>query len=582
MNFIDVRKIIYSKYPNFLKGFPPIISDMLFFFIKKVLHISEINGFLEKHNDKYGITFIDEVLETIDFSYLVSKKDKDKIPSEGKLIVIANHPLGGLDGLVLLKLLSEIRGNVKILVNDVLLNIDNLKDHFLPVDIFSGNMRKENLTAITDAIKNEDALVIFPSGEVSRFGLNGLHDSKWNKGALTLANKYNVPVLPVFIHAKNSFFFYLVSFFNKRLSMFLLPRELFNKKGKVITINIGDPIPAKSFSSYIRKDNIQLKLLRKHVSLIGKGKKGIFSTEKNIIHPVSRKLIKKELQSAELLGETSDGKKILLLSYQNFPIVMSEISRLREITFRRIGEGTGNKNDIDVFDKYYKHIVLWDDKELDIVGAYRIGICNEIIAKHGSNGLYTNSLFSYSDEFESYLPAAVELGRSFVQAKYWNTSALDYLWMGIGSFLAKHPEINFLFGPVSLSNSYSEEAKNLIVYFYNKWFGSFDKIVSAKCQFNISPQKQIELENVFNNQNYADEFKCLKNMLKVYGFAIPTLFKQYSDLCKEGGVKFLDFGIDNDFQNCIDGFILVDVDLIKDKKKERYIYPHLSHSNVLV
>lgn len=582
MNLIDIKAVVFSKYPNFLNNFPAPVRNFVFFVIRKILFISEINSFLEEHNGKKNIAFIDEVFERIDFSYTVSKKDKDKIPSEGKLIIIANHPLGGLDGLVLLKLISEVRTNVKIIVNDVLQNIDNLSNLFLPVDIFSGKLQKENLSAINASIKNEDAIIIFPSGEVSRFGVKGIKDSKWNKGALFFANKFNTPILPVYVHAKNSFLFYFVSFFSKKLSMFLLPRELFNKKGKTISIKIGDPIPPKILSSYIRKDNIQIKLLRKHLTLISKGKKGIFSTEKNIIHPIDRKIIKKELLNAEILGETEDGKKIMLLNYYDFPFVMTEVARLREVTFRKIGEGTGNKLDSDIYDQYYKHILLWDDKELDIIGSYRIGICKEIAEKYGVNSLYTTSLFNFSDEFVKMLPGSVELGRSFIQSKYWNTSALDYLWMGIGSFLSKHPEVTYLFGPVSLSNSYSEEAQNLIIYFYKKWFGGIENLVTAKNKFTISSQKKAELERTFNHGNYTEELKCLKTLLKVYGFAIPTLYKQYSDLCKEGGVEFLDFGVDYNFQNCIDGFILVNVDMIKEKKKERYIYPHLSKAKVFV
>lgn len=569
---IDLIKIITEKNNKLLTRYPKVIRRFIFYFLGLLFNINEINSFLKQNNDKKNIKFIDEVLDYLDFSYSVSRKDKDKIPSEGKLICIANHPLGGLDGVVLLKMISEVRKDVKIIVNDILLNIDNLSDFFLPFNIFSNKPQRENILTIQESLKKEECIIIFPAGEVSRFTINGIKDSRWNKGFLIFAEKYNAPILPLFVKARNSLFFYLVSLISKKASMFLLPNELFNKKKKIAEIKIGDPIPPKSFNLGINKQKVQINLLKKHLHLIGRGKEGIFKTEKNIIHPIDRKAVRSQLMQSEFLAETEDGKSIYLTEYRNSPDVMAEIARLREITFRKVGEGTGKKLDLDEFDKSYSHIVLWDDKELEIVGAYRLGDCKAIYKEFGVNGLYTTTLFNYSDHFINLLPQAVELGRSFVQSKYWNTSALDYLWYGIGAYLARYTEIKYLFGGVSLSNSYPEEAKNLIVYFYKKWFGSDEKLVTAKNKFVFSEKDQKELYEFFTGTNYKKELLLLKNRLKVYGFAIPTLFKQYSELCEEGGTIFLDFGIDRDFQNCIDGFILIDIDKIKYSKKERYIF----------
>jgi putative hemolysin len=571
MNQLDIKKIIFSKSPYFLKNSPDVFKNLILAIISKILYIKEINNFLAEHYNKTGLDFIDELFEMLDFSYLVSAKDREKIPSEGKLIIVSNHPLGGLDGLILLKLISEVRRDLKIIVNDVLLNISNLEEFFLPLDILNSKFQKENIAAISKAIRDENAVIIFPAGEVARMSINGIRDGDWNKGAVYFAEKLNAPVLPVFLEAKNSFLFYLVSFLSLKFSTFLLPRELFNKRGKSIRIKIGNHILPQAFSTKYQRSSHLIKSLRKHVYLIGKNKKGVFATEKNVIHPLSRKQIKSQLMKSTNLGTTSDGKKILLASYKNSPDVMKEIARLREITFRKVGEGTGGKFDIDEFDKHYQHLVLWDDKELEIVGSYRIGRGNYLLNQSGIMGFYTSTLFNYNDEIKELLPYSVELGRSFVQSKYWNTTALDYLWQGLGAYINSNSGIRYLFGGVSLSNSYSEEAKNLIVYFYRKWFSSPVIYSIAKSKFEISRKADQELKLIFNSDDYVSELRILKNRLKLLGYSIPTLYKQYSDLCEPGGVVFLDFGVDKDFQNCIDALILVDISMIKKSKKERYL-----------
>lgn len=571
MNQIDIKNIIYSKNTDFLKRSPLLVKNFVFLVISKTLYINEINDFLAKHHHKKGLDFIDELFEVLDFSYLVSAKDREKIPSEGKLVVVSNHPLGGLDGLILIKLISEVRRDVKVIVNDVLLNITNLSEFFLPLDILNSNFQKENIAAISKAIREEQAIIIFPAGEVARMSPKGIEDAKWNKGAVYFAEKFNAPVLPVYLEAKNSFLFYLISFLNKKFSTFLLSRELFNKRGKSIRIKIGNHILPQAFSSKYQRSSHLIRSLRKHVYLIGKNKKGVFATEKNVIHPLSRKSIKSQLMKSNNLGTTSDGKKIFLASYNKSPDVMKEIARLREITFRKVGEGTGGKLDLDEFDKLYEHLVLWDDKDLEIVGSYRVGKGNNILERSGIKGFYTSTLFNHSDEIKELLPHSVELGRSFVQSKYWNTTALDYLWQGLGAYIKSNSEIRYLFGGVSLSNSYSEEAKNLIVYFYRKWFSSPVIYSSAKAKFEITLKAERELKLIFNSDDYISELRILKNRLKLLGFSIPTLYKQYSDLCEPGGVVFLDFGVDKDFQNCIDALILVDISMIKKSKKERYL-----------
>lgn len=569
---IDLNNILRKRIPSLYNKKSALPGKAAETLLSRILKVKRINTFLANYGGLEGQPFIDALFDELDFSYSVSNKDKDKIPSEGKVVIVSNHPLGGLDGLALLKLLLEVRSDVKIVVNDILLQIENLKLFFLPYNLFDSGIQKENIAAIDKALKEENAVIFFPAGEVSRLTLNGLQDIAWTRGALHFAEKSRAPILPVFIGGRNSLIFYIVSALSKPLSMFLLPRELFKQRGKMIFIKVGDLIPVRIMFAGLLKGKVLLKTLKKHVYLIGENKKGIFVTEKNVIHPVDPIKIKRQLNAATLLQKIDEKKKVYLLSNNRlFPDVIKEIARLREITFRKIGEGTGKKLDSDPYDSYYNHIVLWDEENLEIMGAYRIGVGSEIVEKYGAAGFYSSSLFNFTGQFQFHLPYSIELGRSFIQAKYWNTSALDYLWMGIGAFLAANPRIQFMFGPVSLSNTFPSEVKEMIVFFYEKWYGNNYSLVGAKNKFRISEERRIELAVIFNSNNYKEELKQLKQNLRYFGMSIPTLYKQYTALCEPGGAQFLDFGVDPGFQSCIDGFILIDIDLIKYSKKEKYI-----------
>ncbi|OGU34960.1 MAG: hypothetical protein A2068_05485 [Ignavibacteria bacterium GWB2_35_6b] len=572
MKSINIEQVIKENNPEAFKKMPRFIKLLFISLLENIIHINDINRILETHKNQKGIDFIDEVFEMLNFSFTISHKDIKKIPSEGKLICVANHPIGSLDSLSLIKLIYEIRPDVKIIANDILSNIENIRDLIIPFKLDSKTVQRENVAAIGRALENEEAVIIFPAAEVSRLKFLKVTDGQWHKGAVHFSKKYQAPVLPVYVSAKNSILFYVVSAIHKNFSRVLLAHELFNKQNKNISIKVGDPIPAKAFSSSYINDKVQSKLLKKHVYLIGLNKKGIYATEKNIIHPIKRKLIKNELNNSQILGITKDDKQIILTSRGDSPHVLNEVARLREITFRKVGEGTGKKYDLDNYDNYYKHLIVWDDKELEIVGSYRIGLGNELISKYGIEGFYTSTLFNFSENFtKKYLPESIELGRSFVQKKYWNTNALHYLWQGIGAFLAHNEEIKFMFGGVSISNNYPESTKRMLVYFFNKWFGSEEILAESKNKFMI-PEKSTEVySEQFCSEEYKHDYKMLKNMMKPYGFSIPVLYKHYSELCEDGGVKFLDFGVDKDFENCIDGLILVDIKKIKEEKRERYI-----------
>lgn len=569
MKKIELKKLINDKAPNLMKKYPRFITNTMMSFLNAALHIEEINEILEKHNDKVDFDFIDYLFEELNFSYLISGRDRTKIPAEGRVIIVSNHPLGGLDGLALLRSVGEVRQDVKVIANDLLMNLSNLQDLFLPFDVYSSKSQKQNIINIKKSLDQEQAIIIFPAGVVSRLKLFGIKDKEWKSGAVKFAAKFEAPVVPAFVDAKNSFLFYFMSLIHNRFGMFLLPHELFGKRNSDIKIKFGDLIEYEQFADPDLADE-KTELLKKHVYAIGRNEPPLFNSIKNVIAPVDSKAIKNELSQSLLLGYTNDAKKIFLVDYDSSKNVIKEISRLREQTFRAVGEGTGRTRDLDIYDYYYKHIVLWDDEALDIVGSYRLGLTSEIIKNHGKEGLYNSSQFNLHPSFDPILHDSVEAGRSFIQKKYWRSNALDYIWQGIGAFLNQNPHIKYLYGAVSISNSLPHLAKSLIVYYYSKWYQEDRKYADAIVKYEIPKEHQKIIDNTFLGEDHNEDFRMLKLALKELGTSVPVLYRKYNDLTEYGGSGFVDFCIHPKFNDAIDGLILVNLQKLKDDIKKRY------------
>ncbi len=567
---LNVQQAVINKYPK-IQVLPKPLLSPLFAAVKKMIHQNDINTFLKQQQYAGPFAFVESVLDYFQFSYKFSSNQIENIPASGRVVIIANHPLGALDALSLIHLVKRVRNDIKVVANDMLNQIDQLKPILVGVNTFGEGVSKASVKQINDALEREEALIIFPSGEVSRARPNGVKDTRWHRGFLTFATKNMAPILPIHINAKNSALFYTLSSFNKSLSTMLLPHEMFNKQNGSLEFTIGESIPYKSFINNPLDTKSQVKLFRKHLYRVAKGRKPVFSTQKCIAHPEDRLLLKKELQTCQSLGKTSDGKKIYLYDYQQGSVILQEISRLREFTFRKVEEGTGKKRDKDDYDYYYKHIVLWDDEALEIAGAYRIAESNFVYKNYDIEGFYTDSLFGFDTEFEPYLINSIELGRSFVQPKYWGSRALDYLWQGIGAYLYENPHIKYMFGAVTLSGGMPKSAQELIVHYYDKYYGNHHELLHPKDRFKFSKNSLDDFELIFDGNDAQKDFRILREQLDYYGVTVPTLYKQYADLCEEGGISFMGYNVDKDFGNCVDSFILVEVDKIKAKKRERYI-----------
>lgn len=536
-----------------------------------LLHEQEFNAFSAKYPHLQGLDFVEQLLDYFNFSYSARDNEMARIPASGKVVIIANHPIGSLDGLALIKLISDIRPDVKIVANQLLMSVAPLHSLLLPVNNMDGGTERGHLSKIRTHLQQEGALVLFPAGEVSRLRPNGVRDGKWHHGFLRFATSAKAPILPIYIDGRNSALFYGASMLYKPLATMLLVQEMFKQQRKNISMRIGEQIPYDSYGQLPLSSKEQLKLFKKHLYRLAKNKAPLLRTQSTIAHPEPRAALKADLTNCQLLGTTGDGKQIYLYHHQQSSALMREIGRLRELAFRAVGEGTGNKRDIDKYDSYYHHLILWDQSELEIVGAYRLVPSAEVIEKTGIAGLYTSSLFHYDQQMQPYLQAGLELGRSFVQPRYWGKRSLDYLWYGIGAYLKHYPQVRYLFGAVSLSASYPQNARDLLVYFYSLYFGAPHSPALANQPYMFSQELQQNLQLQFSGTDYSADFTQLKHLLANMGLTVPTLYKQYSELCQPGGVSYLAFSTDPSFTNCVDGLVLVDLQQLKPAKKARYL-----------
>jgi putative hemolysin len=564
----SVDQVIAEHYPALNNR--KYTSSLVKWLLKRVLHEQSFVDFADEYPHLMGIEFVEQALEYFSFSYTISDRDRENIPPTGKVVIIANHPIGSLDGLSLLKLIHEVRSDVKVVANDLLMSVEPLQPLLLPVRVLTGSSTKEHIRRINHSLDKGEAVIMFPSGEVSRLRLDGIKDGAWHQGFLKMAERVKAPILPIHIGGHNSLSFYLASLVAKPLSTLMLVGQMFNQREKQISIKIGSIIPYDSYHRLQIRNKEKIELFKRHLYRIGVGKSELLTTEKAIARPERKTDLKKAVSQGTMLGLTPDGKAIYLFETAQSSPVLREIGRLRELSFRAVGEGTGRRRDLDHFDHYYQHLILWDEDDLEIAGAYRFVDAGKVLTDQGVEGLYTGSLFKLEAHRSGFLENGLELGRSFVQPRYWGKRSLDYLWYGIGAYLAKNPHFRYLFGPVSISNAQPGMAKELLIYFYKLYFSPDSRLSYSRNPFSFS-QPMAALEKEFCGTDYKADFKKLKSLLANLGTTIPPLYKQYTELCEPGGVVFLDFNIDPAFNDCVDGLVIVDIKKLKEMKRKRYM-----------
>ena len=524
--------------------------------------------------------FITRCLERLGIDYKIDSGKVDSIPKEDGLVIVANHPFGGIDGLILAHLLKQVRPDIKILANGFLKKIPAVESLFFDVDPINqkASMQK-NATSLKHAVrwvKDGGCLVVFPAGEVSHLTLkeHRIADPAWSETVAKLILLTKAPVTPIFFQGANSIKFQLLGLVHPWIRTIMLPRELIKKVNSSIKLNIGRPVQFNKVKK-LKSDKL-IQYLRLTTYALGSKKqkraieyKKVIESNSNIINEVPSDLLQQEIKhlpESQTLHETSK-VKVMYARAKQIPWLLQEIGRLRELTFREIGEGTGKEVDLDIYDSYYIHLFLWDTNKQCLIGTYRLGLTDEIIKQYGIKGLYSYSLFKYTNKQLLELGPSIELGRSFIRTEYQRSpSSLSLLWKGIGLFVAKQAYYRTMFGPVSISNDYQDVSRKLIVDCLraNRLMKELSKNIKPRKPYKATTRtiwNKKEL-NVLEDINLASDIIA---QLEQGERGIPILIKQYIKL----GGRFLEFNVDKEFNDALDGLIVVD---LRETEKELLDY----------
>ncbi len=544
--------------------------------LMKLLKISTLNKIYNRNKHLENVEFLDAILEDFQIRFEIPEDDLKRLPKDGAYITLSNHPLGGIDGILLLKLMLEQREDFKIIANFLLHRIEPMKPFIMPVNPFEDRKDvKSSIAGFKSAIshlREGHPLGIFPAGEVSTYKDGKLViDRPWEEAAMKLVQKAEVPVVPIYFHAKNSKLFYKLSKISDTFRTAKLPSELLTQKRRVIKVRIGRPISVadqkehatlQGFSEFLRKKTYMLANsfdqkgnILSNISSTLKVRKSI----KNIVTPVSLESMHKEV---EYLRE-NDGRLLESKNYevffsdsQSIPNILREIGRLREITFREVGEGTNEAIDLDQFDNYYHHMFLWDNSTNMVVGAYRMGLGSKIFAEYGIDGFYLQDLFRFEPELYKMMSQSIEMGRAFIIKEYQlKPMPLFLLWKGIVHTTLRYPEHKYLIGGVTISDKFTNFSKSLMIEFMksNYYDPYIAQYVHPKKEFKVK-LKDADKDFVFD-ETEADlvKFDRIIDELEPGTLRLPVLIKKYI----KQNAKVVAFNVDPLFNNAVDGLMYI-------------------------
>jgi len=538
-----------------------------------VLRIKKLNKLYEELSHHRGMDFIDALIDRLQLEYEISEEELAKIPKEGAFITVSNHPFGGIDGMLLVKVLSKYRPDIKVMSNFVLNKIEPVSEYMLPVNPFE--RRKGAASSLVgvklalEQLKEGKVLGMFPAGEVSSYNEDnfGITDREWQYPAMKMIKKAEVPVVPVYFQGSNSRLFHLLGLIHPTLRTVRLPAEVFNKKHKKIRIRIGNPVSVKeqdsftdisTYGRYLRAKTYALGSVLE-VKKFFRPRLNLGSRVEEVADAVPPGLIIDEIEKIreEFCLFSSEQFDVFCTPSIEIPQIMNELGRLREITFRDVGEGTNRSMDLDEYDLYYNQLFVWDNQEKKIVGAYRVGKGKEILMQYGVKGFYLQSLFRMNRRFQPTLKQSLELGRSFIIKEYQRRPMpLFLLWKGILYFLLKHSEYRYLIGPVSISNNFSQFSRGLIMQYIREH--NFDKklarYVRPRTRYNV-PGFNVDEEVLLENTDDLNKFDRFIKEVEPNDYSMPILLKRYLKL----NGKIIGFNLDPKFNDALDGLLVLDL-----------------------
>ncbi|HUI63328.1 MAG TPA: GNAT family N-acyltransferase [Bacteroidota bacterium] len=532
------------------------------------------------------------ILMSLNVVYQIPPRDRGNIPARGPVVVVANHPYGGIEGVMLVALLRSVRSDVRVMANSLLYSFPRLRESLIPVDPFGGeNAAAYNIRGFRAAIqwlRKGGMLTIFPAGEVAHVDVHRgtITDPAWHVSAAALIRRTSAAALPVFFAGKNGPMFQVLGMIHPLLRTILLPSELLNKRDRTFQVRVGHPLSFRRLNEF-STDEEMTEYLRWRTYLLAnrnhpdKWRPGRIPWGKAFPRVAGVTLAREEsyrldqefrsLPPNQSLIETPNDCVFLAEACQ-IPLILQEIGRLREITFRSVGEGTGKEIDLDRFDSYYLHLFAWRKIERQIVGAYRLGRADLILAKHGKKGLYTSTLFEFQDAFFSRVGTALELGRSFVRQECQGAlNALPLLWRAIGRFVLQNPQYKILFGPVSISNSYHPVSQRLMVSYLqqNHLTEEISRLIKPKTPFKGCLPSTSGPDPLCFKVKDVEELSDLISEIESDGKRVPILLKHYLKL----GGKIVGFNVDHQFSRVVDGLILVDLTKTERRILERFVEP---------
>ena len=522
--------------------------------------------------------FTSSLLYQFRANYHISPSELKRIPTKGPVVLVSNHALGGLDGIMLIHLLQEVRPDFKLMANFILERVTRLKKWFIGVNPFDDNLTSKSsiggFRQVLHHLENDGLFAVFPAGEVaSKLKKQVPIDPTWNAATMRLIQRAKVPVVPVYFHARNSPLFYRLAKIHPLLRTARLPAELLTQRHRSIDIRIGKPIAVKDqdnhqsiedYSSFVRRKLYMLSNIFERKSILKRVPRAL-NRKNNKVMPIAP-AVPPSLLEHEIIALKNSGKSLLvskdyelfLTSSDLIPNILTEIGRQREITFRAVGEGTNKPLDLDHYDNDYLHLFLWDHKARTLVGAYRLGLGKQLMNAHGISGFYLSELFKFEPEIMYMFNNSIELGRAFVSQTYQQRPMpLFLLWKGIIHATLRYPEYDYLMGSVSISNQFSKFTKSLMIefmrsHYYDPYLAQY---ITPKKEFKVKLD-DADKEFVFDVTSAdLNKFDKLIDEVEPGALRLPVLIKKYI----KQNARVASFNVDPLFNNATDGLMYIKI-----------------------